>query len=302
MTEFIKPAALKTGDKIAIVAPSGVVERDYIDKTSRILKNWGLKVVCGENLFEQHYQFAGSDAQRLADLQNAFDSEDIKAILCARGGYGIMRIIDQLHWYKFMQSPKWIAGFSDITALHAAIQNKGFQSIHSIMPINIGKLSESAKPIELLGSAMFKGKLEYAIDAHSLNRNGTEKAILIGGNLSLLYALSGTAFDFNWEGKILFIEDVGEQYYHIDRIMQSFRLAGKLDKLSGLIIGSLSEMSDSKSPFGRNPEEIIADVVQGFNFPVAFGFPAGHIPKNFPLILGSEVSLAVSSTAVSIKM
>lgn len=302
MFKFVKPPVLIPGDKVAIVAPSGVVEEDYILKTTDILKKWGLKPVLGANLFASHHQFAGSDVQRLSDLQNALDTDDIKMVFCARGGYGLMRIVNQIHWYKFLQAPKWIAGFSDITVLHSAIQIKGVQSLHSIMPINIGKLSNSAKPLELLGEALFNGSLNYNIETHKLNRLGTEKAILTGGNLSLLYALAGTIFDTDWSGKILFIEDVGEQFYHIDRIMQSFRLAGKLDKLSGLIIGGLSEMTDKKRPFGRSPEEIISDAVEGFDFPVVFGFPAGHVPENYPLILGSEVSLEVNSDSVSIRM
>ena len=302
MGNFAKPPALNTGDKVAIVAPSGVVEEDYIEKTKNIFRKWGLDPVPGANLFARHHQFAGSDVQRLADLQNALDDEDIKAIFCARGGYGLLRIVDQIHWHKFLQSPKWVAGFSDVTALHAVLQNKSVQSIHSIMPINIGKLSVSSKPLELLGEALYKGKLIYSIESNILNRSGTEKASLTGGNLSLLYALSGTPYEVDWAGKILFIEDVGEQYYHIDRIMQSFRLAGKLEKLSGLIVGAFSEMTDNKRPFGRSPEEIISDAVEGFDFPVAFGFPAGHISENWPLILGSEVSLEVNSHLVSIKM
>lgn len=302
MSTIIKPPLLKTGQTVAIVAPAGVVERSYINKAVEVFESWGLKVILGNNLFAEYHQFAGSDGQRLSDVQLALDDEEVRAVFCARGGYGTIRIIDSIHWHGFQQNPKWVVGFSDITALHATVCNQGFESVHGVMPINIGKLSTTSKPLEYLKEVLFKGAVSYSIEPHALNRSGTEKAKLIGGNLSLLNTLSGTEYDFNWDGKVLFIEDVGEQYYHIDRIMQSLRLAGKLEKLSGLIVGGFSEMIDNKRPFGRTPEEIIADIVQGFDYPVAFGFPAGHVQDNYPLIIGAEVSLEVNNLGASIKM
>jgi muramoyltetrapeptide carboxypeptidase len=302
MTIFVQPPVLKSGDKVAIVAPSGFVEKEYVEKTSKILVDWGLEVLFGDHLFAQHHQFAGNDEQRLSDLQKALDNEDIKAVICARGGYGLVRIVDQIHWQKFINRPKWVAGFSDITVLHAAIQLQGIQSLHSIMPINFRELAFTSKSLELFGHALFYGEQHYNLKPHRLNRLGTEKAVLVGGNLSILYGLLGTDFDLDVRGKILFIEDVGEQFYHIDRMIQSYRLAGKLEGLSGLIVGGLSEMEDKKRPFGRSPEEIIFDAVAAYDFPVVFNFPAGHVPENYPLLLGSEVALEVKKDSVSIKM
>lgn len=300
MSLIIKPNVLQSGQTVAIVAPAGVVEKSYIDKAIEVLESWDLNVVLGENLLAKNFQFAGTDAQRVSDLQHALDNEDIAAVFCARGGYGTLRILDGIHWHKFVQNPKWLIGFSDITALHASVCNKGIASIHGIMPINFAALSVSEKPLALLRQVLFEGALKYEIEPHALNRKGTEKAQLIGGNLTLLNALSGTDFDYDWNNKILFIEEVGEHYYHVDRLMQSMRLSGKLDKLSGLIIGGLSEMKDDKRPFGRTPEEIIADAVLGFDYPVAFGFPAGHVKENYPLIMGSEISMEVNTLGTTI--
>lgn len=302
MSGIIKPPPLKQGQTVAIVAPAGAVEKSYIDKAVEVFETWGLNVVLGENILASYHQFAGSDVQRLNDLQHALDNEDIAAVFCARGGYGAMRIVDGIHWHKFLEQPKWLVGFSDITAIHASICNRGVESIHGIMPINFENLAINDTPLKFLKDALFGEKIEYALEPLALNRYGTERAQLIGGNLSLLYALNGTSFDFDWENKVLFIEDVGEQYYHIDRMLQSLRLSGKLEKLSGLIVGAFSDMTDNKRPFGRMPEEIIADIVAGFDYPVVFGFPAGHIRDNNPLIIGGEVSLEVNTLGAKIKM
>ncbi len=302
METYIKPPLLKSGDMVAIVAPAGVVEKECIEKAVKLFGQWGLKVALGANLFARNGIFAGTDSERLSDLQEAFDNEDVKAVICARGGYGMLRILDSIHWHKFLHNPKWVAGFSDITALHAAILNRGIQSLHSLMPINLTTLPSSSTDIEYLHRALFHGSLEYNLLPFSQNCTGVEKTCLAGGNLSLLYALAGTAEDIDWKGKIMFIEEVGEYTYHLDRMLQSFRLAGRFDGLAGLLVGGLSEMNDEKRPFGRTPEEIIADAVKGYNFPVAFGFPAGHITQNFPLILGAKVSFEVKTNGVSIKM
>lgn len=302
METYIKPRLLKPGDTVAIVAPAGVVEREYIEKAVHLFGQWGLKVALGSNLFARNGIFAGTDKQRLSDLQQALDAEEVKAVICARGGYGMLRILDSIHWHKFLHNPKWVAGFSDITALHAAILNRGIQSLHSLMPINMANPASTSTDIENLHRALFHGTLEYKLQPFSQNCTGVEKACLAGGNLSLLYALACTSEDIDWKGKIMFIEEVGEYTYHLDRMMQSFRLSGRFEGLAGIIVGGLSEMNDEKRPFGRTPEEIIADAVKGYSFPVAFGFPAGHIATNHPLILGAEVALEVRADGVSIKM
>lgn len=294
MAAFIKPPLIKTGDKIMIIAPSGVVSDDYIQKATEIFESWGIEVVYGKNLFASHNQFAGTDEQRLSDIQHAIDSDEINAVICARGGYGLIRIIDKIQWKKYLKKPKWIVGFSDITVLHASLLSNAIQSIHGIMPINIGDLQIGSKPVEYLGQVLFEGAIEYNLPGNSLNRAGNEEAIITGGNLSLVFALMGTPYEINTDRKILFIEDVGEQYYHIDRMMQSMRLAGKFDELKGLIVGGLTEMVDKKRPFGKTPEEIISEIVEEYDFPIIFNFPAGHIKDNYPLILGSECVLDIN--------
>lgn len=302
MKTFIKPTLLQTGDTIALVAPSGVVEADYIEKSTRIFESWGLKVKHGKNLLAEYHQFAGTDSQRLSDFQEALDDGNIKAIVCARGGYGALRIIDKVNWHKFLQTPKWITGFSDITVFHSVLCNMGIQSLHCIMPINFKKYEGDSPAVTWMAKALFEGNVEYKIAAHPLCRPGTERAAIVGGNLSLLYALKGTSCDLNLNGNILFIEDVGEQLYHIDRMMQSFKLSGKFGEIGGLIVGGLSDMSDSKRPFGKTVEEIISEAIEGYSFPVVFNFPAGHINDNYPIIMGAETSLQVTSDSVEIKM
>lgn len=302
MSQFTQPPLLKPGDRIAIVAPAGRVETDYIEKSVSVFEDWGLTVEKGKHLLSNFHQFSGTDEQRLLDLQHALDSDDIKAVVCARGGYGSIRILDQIHWNKFAQNPKWLVGFSDITALHFSIQHLNLQSIHAVMPYNMDSLHPTSQPVEMLGQALFEGKVEYEIPHHKLNITGTEVAPVVGGNLSILYALSSTPYGIDFSGKILFLEDVGEQYYHIDRMMQSLRLTGKLERLSGLIVGGLSKMTDDVRPFGKRPEEIIKEVFEGYDFPVVFGFPAGHIPDNRPLIFGADTAMEVSKDFVKIKM
>lgn len=295
MKTYKKPGLLKPGDQISIVAPAGVVEQGYIEKAVHLFESWGLKVKTGQNLFVRNNQFAGSDKQRTADLQNALDDEDIKAVICARGGYGTLRIIDKINWNKFVNNPKWLVGFSDITVLHSRIHHLGIQSIHAAMPVNFEKLSLTSKTIELLGETLFQGRLKYEFSSGKSNIKGTEIAPVTGGNLSLLYALGSTRYMPDLEGKILFFEDVGEQYYHLDRMLQALRLSGKMDKLSGLIVGGLTDMQDGKHSFGKTPHEIISDIVAGYDFPVIFDFPAGHQLENYPLIFGSETAMEVKS-------
>lgn len=300
MVNLIKPPLLKEGDKIMIVAPAGVVSDNYVQKATSVFESWGLRVQFSKNLFSEFNQFSGTDEQRLADLQKAFDDDEISAIICARGGYGALRIVDKLNLNQFLKKPKWVVGFSDITVIHSLLLKAGVQSIHGLMPINFPDHTSDSKPVELLKQVLFEGKVGYNLPVHPLNKAGTEKAIITGGNLSLLYALSGTPYDINFRDKILFIEDVGEQLYHLDRMLQSLRLAGKFEKIVGLVVGGLSEMEDKKRPFGKTAEEIVASIVEGSDFPVVFNFPAGHIRENCPLILGSQVTMDVSDKSVKI--
>jgi muramoyltetrapeptide carboxypeptidase len=292
---------LKPGDKIILVAPSGIVTGDYIQKAVKIFESWGLKVILGENLFSSYHQFAGTDEQRLSDIQAALDNHEISAVVCARGGYGLMRITDKINWNNLLKKPKWVVGFSDITVLHACLLKRSIQSIHSLMPINFNDQPLNSKPLEYLKKLLFDGTIEYTLPSNALNLQGSAKGIVTGGNLSLLYALMGTPLELKTDERILFIEDVGEQLYHLDRMIQSLRLAGKFDKIKAMIVGGLTEMTDKKIPFGFSPEEIITSVAKQFSFPVVFGFPAGHIKDNCPLLLGSEVSLNCENKSVSIQ-
>jgi muramoyltetrapeptide carboxypeptidase len=288
---LIQPAFLTKGDKIAIIASARKVSKDELQPAIELLTGWGLEVVLGSNLFNQENQYAGSDSERAYDLQMMFDDESIKAVICARGGYGTMRIIDKIDFTKFKQHPKWMIGFSDVTVLHSHIHHLGIQTLHAKMLLNINKNSEST---ETLRKALFGEALHYEVQAHSLNRKGVAKGELVGGNLSLLYALSGSVSDIDTAGKILFLEDLDEYLYHIDRMMIHLKRSGKLDHLAGLVIGGMTDMKDNAIPFGKTAEEIIIDAVKEFKYPICFNFPAGHIDRNLALVLGKKMELSVS--------
>jgi muramoyltetrapeptide carboxypeptidase len=301
MSTLIKPAYLQPGDIITIVAPAGVVVKEDIDKAKSIFESWDLQVRYGKNLFKQQGQFSGTDQQRLEDLQEALDDEHVKAVVCARGGYGTIRIIDKIDWSHFVNKPKWVLGYSDITILHAKIHNLGFESIHCPMPVNMAKYSENDPILTQIREVLFFGQLNYANLFHQLNRNGFGRAKIIGGNLSILHSLLGTKYDMDYQGKFLFIEDVGEQLYKIDRMLHSFKLGGKFDELEGMLVGGFTEIEDGKRPFGKSAQEIIYDVTADFNFPVAFGLPIGHQKNNHPLILGAEIKIEIARQQAKIK-
>lgn len=292
MSFIITPSYLKKGDKIGIVAPARKISREELQPAIDIFSSWGLEVVLGKNIFNQENQFSGSDEERTEDLQTMLDDVSIKAIIGARGGYGTVRIIDKLDFSRFVKNPKWIIGYSDITVLHSHIHtNFGIETLHATMPINFPK---NAEAVETLRKSLFGEPLNYQIENHSLNKKGNAEGILTGGNLSLLYALSATKSDIETKGKILFIEDLDEYLYHIDRMMMNLKRSGKLENLAGLIVGGMSDMKDNAVPFGKNAEEIILDAVKEYNFPVCFNFPAGHIDRNLALIFGRKISLSVS--------
>jgi muramoyltetrapeptide carboxypeptidase len=294
---MITPPFLKSGDKVGIAAPAGKVDAQKLNFAVDALESWGLEVVLGKNVFNHHHQFAGTDQERIADLQQLLDDTSIKAVLSARGGYGTLRIIDQLDFSNFAKRPKWVVGYSDITVLHAHIQtNFGIETLHAPMPSGFEKNSEA---LETLRKALFGESLKYDVQhgrESNLTRKGKGIGVLTGGNLSLLYALTGSASDLDTTDKILFIEDLCEYLYHIDRMMQSLKRAGKLEKLKGLIVGGMTEMKDNQIPFGKAAEEIILEAVDEYKYPVCFNFPAGHIDRNFSLILGREVQLEVTET------
>ena len=295
--KLIKPEYLKKGDTVAIVAPSGVLKNynGYILKAKELLKSWELEVVIGENVFNDNGHFAGTDNQRSADFQLALDDKAIKAIWCARGGYGAMRVIDNLNFEKYKENPKWIIGYSDITAIHNDLHNNKSESIHGIMCKSLEKIDvDNNESISLLKKTLFGEKLSYTIEGNNYNIEGNSNGQLIGGNLTLLHCLLGSESSIDTDGKILFIEDLGEYLYHIDRMLISLKRAGYFDNCKGLIVGDFTDMRKNTTPFGRNLKELILDIVKEYDFPVSFGFPDGHGEKNYPMILGREIDFEVS--------
>lgn len=290
----MRPDFLNNGDTIGIVATARHISKEEIMPTVLFLEKNNFCVKLGKHLFKQHHQYAGTEQERADDLQEMLDDADVKAILCGRGGYGTVRIIDQLDFSRFLAHPKWICGYSDVTVLHSHIyQNFHLPTIHSFMPINIENSDNSSEELDTFLQAITGQSISYSFATHLLNRNGEVTAPIIGGNLSVLYSLLGSPSDIDTEGKILFIEDLDEYLYHIDRIMMNLKRNGKLDKLAGLLVGYFSDMHDNTIPFGKNAEEIIAEHCAHFDFPIAFNFPAGHLSPNYSLRLGETIQLQV---------
>lgn len=296
---LIRPPYLQAGDTVAIVDPAGNLNNMVaeIEQAINLLNSWDLNVVLGENVFNQNNEFAGSDDERAADFQTALDNPHIKAIWCARGGYGSVRILDKLNYAKFKESPKWVIGYSDITAIHNQIHNLGYESIHSIMGISLDIYcefpKENAAPFK---DAIFGKQLVYVIEGAVDNRPGNTTGQLVGGNLTLLHTMLGSKTSIDTSGKILFIEEVGEQAYHIDRMLQSLKRAGYFENCKGLVVGSISKMrGDILEDWGKPIEQLILDVVKEYDFPVLFNFPAGHEEDNRALILGRTVELRVGN-------
>ena len=289
--KMITPPYLKKGDTIAIVATARKNIEDNLKPAIGWLKNWGLEVVIGKTIGLDRNQLAGTDEERAADFQAQLDNPNIKAIWCVRGGYGTVRMIDLLDFTKFKESPKWIVGFSDVTVLHSHLNNLGFQSIHGIMPVSV-KATEDAK--ESLRKALFGEHLEYTVPCENFNRYGWAEGELVGGNLSILYSLLGSASAIDCKDKILFIEDLDEYLYHIDRMMMNLKRNGCLDSLKGIIVGGMTKMNDNEIPWGKNALEIIDDITRIYNIPIIYNFPAGHMADNHALIFGRQVTMDVS--------
>lgn len=295
------PPYLKHGDTIGIVCPSGYMPLDKVQTAIKVLQEWGFNVIVGDTVGLQHNYFAGTDEQRINDLQKMMDDRGIHAILCARGGYGLSRIIDQLSFKTFKKHPKWIIGYSDITVLQAHLFSRyKIASLHSPMAAAFNDGEYNNEYIQSLRKTLGGEKQKYHCLSHSFNRTGDAKGRLVGGNLSLLAHLSGTRSAFNTKNKILFIEDVGEYIYNIDRMLQQLKRSGMLNKLKGLIVGSFTELKDTQIPFGQTAEEVIRDAVKEYEFPVCFNFPVGHVRENYPLKIGVEYKLSVSDRGVTL--
>ncbi len=291
------PPYLKKGDKVAIIAPvRKVSEPEIADAIKQLGENF--KVLLAPHIYAEHHQFGGTDKERAADLQWALDHKEIKAVFIARGGYGLLRIIDAIDFSEFVAQPKWIVGYSDVTVLHSHItQNFKIATLHATMPFQFS-VNETAT--QLLIQTLMGEPVKYEYKSTLPCINGKTNGILVGGNLSLLYALSGSTSDINTENKLLFIEDLDEYLYHIDRMLLQVKRSGKFEKLFGLIVGGMSDMRDNTIPFGYSVHELIYDMVKPYQFPVAFDFPAGHIKENMPIILGQTYTLEVKDNEVKL--
>lgn len=290
--QFTAPPPLEHGALVRIVAPAGKISQNKVYNAINGLYSAGYRVIAGTHVFDEYHQFAGTDADRLEDLQEAFDDPDCSAIIMARGGYGLVRIIDKLDFAGFINNPKWVVGFSDITLLHAQLHLYGFQSIHAAMCAAFTPTENSAQSLETMLNILQGKPLSYSFAQHHLNRYGTCQGVLTGGNIAILCSALGSASDVDTTHKVLFLEDVGEYLYRLDRMMYSLKRAGKLDKIKGLIVGGLTGMKDSETPFGQEATEIVNHAVAEFDYPVCFGFPAGHQFDNQALVLGRTVVMA----------
>lgn len=294
------PTYLQRGDFVAIVSTARKISLSEIKNAIQLLKNWGLQVKVGKTIGVESNQFAGNDLWRAQEFQEQLNDPKVKAIWCARGGYGTVRIVDLLDFSEFKKHPKWILGYSDVTVLHSHIQNLEVETLHSFMPIDLSETGNGASDsaIESLKNALFGKKLEYALSKNPWNKNGSGKGVLLGGNLSILYSLCGSNSAINTNGKILFIEDLDEYLYHIDRMMQNLKRNGLFENLNGLMVGGMTKMHDNAIAYGKTVEEIILDTVSEFDFPVVFDFPAGHLKNNQTLVFGRCVDLLVSNNNV----
>jgi muramoyltetrapeptide carboxypeptidase len=300
--DLIKPPYLKKGDTIMILAPAGRIKnKSSIDAGIKLANHWGLVVFLGNHLFTQNHTFAGTEEQRLEDLQKALDDPSIKAIWAARGGYGAVRIIDDIDFTEFERNPKWVIGYSDITVLHNKLNGMGYASIQGQMPLTLDLEDPVQKPsIVSLKKALFGKKLKYKLESNTRNRPGEGSGVLVGGNLSIVYSMLGSDTELDMDGKVLFVEDVGEALYHIDRMMISLKRAGYFENCKGLIVGDFRLKKNEGNSFGESLEDIMMRVVKDYDFPVIFDFPAGHLDDNRALIFGNPVELKVTEKKAKI--
>jgi muramoyltetrapeptide carboxypeptidase len=287
---------LKQGDLISIVAPAKAIEPSLVMEAKSLLESKGFRVQVGEYCMGNYNYFAGTDEERASDFQEAIDNPDVRAIICARGGYGCIRILDLIKWNALIKNPKWIVGFSDITVIHHRLSKFGLKSIHGTMPLNFAENTNEA--IDSLIDALKGNPSNFILDGGEKNKVGHAKGKLIGGNLSIIYSLLGTSDQLSFENSILFIEDLSEQLYHVDRMFYALQKAGILDQIKGLIVGGFTEMKDTEIPFGSSIYDLILDHCEKKKIPVCFHFPAGHINDNRSLVLGSEVEFIVEKDKV----
>jgi len=297
----ILPPVLKAGDSIGITCPASPVDLIKLQDCLKALNNWGLNAELGDTVGKHWQRFGGTDEERAADFQKMLDDEHIKAILFAKGGYGVMRIIDKINWDKFLQHPKWLIGFSDLTTVHLHVNgNFDMPSLHADIAVG---LSDDPTDISStsLHDLLFGNRIEYSIAGSTMNREGFASAKMIGGNLSMIQACAGSKSDIKTDGKILFIEDVSEYKYTVDRMVLNLKRSGKLNNLAGLVVGAFSNpKKETEEAFTQTIEEIIFDKVAEYKYPVCFGFPAGHVKDNYALKMGVDYDLNVSKQSVTL--
>lgn len=292
------PPYLKPGDTVGILATARKVAEEPLGPAIKLLKSWGLNVVIGKTVGLDDNQLAGQDWQRATDLQQMLDNPSIKAVWCAKGGYGTVRIIDRIDFTKFRKKPKWIIGFSDATVLHSHINKMGIATVHGIVGISVSGATPEA--IESFRKSLFGGRIEYRIPPHAYNKNGKAYGEIMGGNLSVLYSIMGSPSEADYKGKIIFIEDLDEYLYHIDRMMMNLKRNGYFKNVRGIIIGGMTKMRDNDIPWGHDALQIVQDIVKEYNIPVCYNFPAGHIKDNRALIFGANAALEVTASGTKL--
>ena len=288
---LIAPPHLKKGDLVYLCAPAKAIEENEVLAAENWLASIGLQSIRSKHLTGRHHYFSGSENERLSDLQEGIDHPEAKAIWCVRGGYGCVQILDGLQWAQLIREPKWLIGFSDICVLHHKIQSLGFQSIHGTMGLNIPSNSEAAKT--RLSDLLFGQKATFELNPSPFNQTGQTSGTLIGGNLSIIYSMLSSPDTYDFRDAILFIEDLAEHLYHIDRMMHALRRQGALAQIKGLIVGGMTDLEDTDVPFGQSIEELILAHFSYRKIPICFDFPAGHIADNQALILGATVTIEV---------
>jgi muramoyltetrapeptide carboxypeptidase len=290
----IQPPFLSEGDEVAIISPSYFIDENLLSEAIIFLENWGLKVRLGKNAAKRKGPFAGSDKERLYDLQETTNDQNVKAVFCSRGGYGLLKIIDKVDFSVLKSNPKWYSGFSDITVLHTWLNEVcGVMSVHSDMPLNFKNREKSTNTFISLKKALFGDPVIHEWSGN-FYKPADVTGEMTGGNLSLLYSLSGTRAEITTKGKIIFIEEVGEAYYHLDRMLTSLKLSGKFEDLAALVIGGINKIEESKIPWGKNVEETVLGIVSEFNYPVLFNFPAGHISDNRAFYIGKQATIKIT--------
>lgn len=296
---MVQAPLLQAGDLIAIVAPAKAIEQEHVTFAKAFLEEKGFKVRVSENCLGQHNYFSGTDEERAVDFQQVLDDPEVKAILCARGGYGCVRILDRVQWASFIRNPKWIIGFSDVTVFHQRIQRFGIESIHGTMPLNFSTNTEDA--LNSLLASFTKESYDLKASVHPFNKTGSAHGTLVGGNLAIISSLIGTDDQIDYSDSILFIEDVGEHLYQVDRMLYQLRKAGVFDKIKGLVVGGMTDLRDTAHPFGLSLEALVLEHLKYSSIPVCFHFPAGHLEDNRALRFGAQVDFEVTNQEVTLQ-